>query len=78
MNYYVNPHSDLTRWTVKELRHFYANARTTDCQSIGHAKGNRNHQAAKLFQAELESRNAPVPNAEWVDDHGKFNGSGAS
>ena len=77
MNFYVNLSDDLSRWSVKELRHFYANARVTDWKSIGHTKGRMNRNAAFNYEAELGRRGEGVPSDEWVDLHGNFNGSGA-
>ena len=77
MNFFVNPNSDLSRWSVKELRQFYANARVTDWKSIGHTKGRMNSNAAACYEAELGHRGEGVPSDDWVDIHGKFNGSGS-
>jgi len=77
MNFCVNPNSDLSRWSVRELRQFYANARVTDWKSIGHTKGRMNRNAALRYEAELGRRGEGFPSDDWCDLHGKFNGSGA-
>jgi len=69
--------TDLAPFSNEDLLSFYRNAANTDCESIGHTKGEMNKRHARVFADELSKRGENVPDYYEAANAGKFNGRGS-